>query len=219
MIELIDINKSFGKKNGRVIALNGINLFVSKGEMIAIMGKSGSGKSTLINIIGGLVMADSGEYWFNGELMNIKNRKELTLFRRNQIGFIIQDFALVDELNVYQNIAIPLIYRGCSKKEIKDKIINCLKQLDMEDKIKAYPFELSGGERQRVAIARAMVKEPEIILADEPTGALDEYNGKNVMQILRRLNNYGITIIIVTHDKSIADKCDRIISISDGKNI
>lgn len=216
IIELKDIHKTFGKKEAAVEALKGISLTIQEGEMVAVMGKSGSGKSTLLNILGGIMSPDSGEYEYFGEQLNMGSQKVLTEFRRKEIGFVVQYFALVEDLNVFQNVALPLKYQGYSKKKIKDLVLSALKELEMEDKVKAYPTELSGGQQQRVAIARAIVKKPKVILADEPTGALDEATGDNVQEIFRQLHEKGKTIVIVTHDERVAKRCERIIHVKDG---
>lgn len=216
LIEIKDVYKSFGKKEAKVEALRGISLSVAEGEMVSVMGKSGSGKSTLLNILGGMMSYDSGEYIYAGKPVNSKNQRELTRFRRNEIGFVVQYFALVDDLNVFQNVALPLKYQGYSGSKIKRMVNEALKELEIDDKVKAYPNELSGGQQQRVAIARAIVKQPSVILADEPTGALDEATGEAVQDIFRRLNEKGKTVIIVTHDAKVAEKCGRIIRLRDG---
>ena len=212
-IELKGIRKTFGKKEALVEALRGITLTIGEGEMVAIMGKSGSGKSTLLNILGGMMSVDSGEYLYDGKAVNFRNQRELTEFRRNEVGFVVQYFALADDLNVFQNVALPLKYQGIPRKKMKQMVRNALQQLGIADKEKAYPSELSGGQQQRVAIARAVVKQPNVILADEPTGALDEATGEN---IFRQLNESGITVIVVTHDRKVAENCDRIIFVKDG---
>ncbi len=218
MIRIETVVKTFGKgkKEAVVEALRGISLSIQEGEMAAVMGKSGSGKSTLLNILGGMMSADSGTYLYDGKEVNFKSQKELVRFRRNEIGFILQYFALVDDLNVFRNVALPLKYQGYSRKKVKKMVMEALTDLGIEDKAKAYPAELSGGQQQRVAIARAVVKSPRVILADEPTGALDEATGEEVQKIFRRLNEKGKTVIIVTHDAKVAQKCDRIIHVKDG---
>ena len=217
IIELKKIEKEYGNNNNKVNALRGIDFLVNEGEFIAIMGPSGSGKSTLLNIIGFLDRATKGKYYFKGELVEALNDKELSELRNKNIGFVVQNFALIDDYTVFQNIKVPLDYTKLSRSEKKKRINDTLKKLNIENKKDKYPNELSGGQNQRVAIARALVNNPEIILADEPTGALDRKTGKEVMDILRTLNKEGKTVIIITHDKIIADMCDKIIEIEDGK--
>ena len=216
MIELLEVKKAFGKKEARVEALRGVSLSIQEGEMAAVMGKSGSGKSTLLNILGGMMSIDSGVYSYDGQPIDFKNQRELARFRRDEIGFVVQYFALAEDLNVFQNVALPLKYQGRSQKEIKERVMAALQELGMEGKAKAYPSELSGGQQQRAAIARAVVKEPRLILADEPTGALDEATGEEVQGIFHRLNEKGKTILIVTHDAQVAGHCQRIIRMKDG---
>lgn len=216
MIELRNIYKTFGKKEAQVEALRGISVSVREGEMVAVMGKSGSGKSTLLNILGGMMSFDHGEYLYGGKPVNFKSQRELTRFRRNEIGFVLQYFALVEELNVFQNVALPLKYQGMPSKKIRAKVMDTLQELGISDKAKSYPSELSGGQQQRTAIARAIVKQPRVILADEPTGALDETTGEEVQGIFGELNNQGKTIIIVTHDAKVAGNCERRIFLRDG---
>ncbi|MGG7076540.1 ABC transporter ATP-binding protein [Clostridium sardiniense] len=218
-IELKNIIKKYGKDDSTVIALNGLDLFIDKGDMVAIIGKSGSGKSTLLNILGGLITFDEGEYIFNNKKINGSKGKELVKFRRENISFIVQDFALINNMTVFDNIALPLEYQKISKKEIKRRVLEVLEQLDIKEKAYKYPNEISGGQAQRVAIARAIVKNPELILADEPTGALDQKTGDKVIEILKDLNMRGKTIIIVTHDLNIAESCKKIIHVQDGKII
>lgn len=217
LIEMNNIKKKYGKDEGELYALRGINLSVERGEMVAIMGPSGSGKSTLLNIIGLLDVESYGEYKFQNESVNKLSEKQLSSYRNKYIGFVVQNFALIDDYTVFENIEVPLIYSKVNKKKRKESIINTLKKLGIEDKKDKLPKQLSGGQNQRVAIARALVNDPEIILADEPTGALDKENGEEVMNILSKLNKEGKTIIIITHDKDIAKKCKRIIYIEDGK--
>ncbi|NLK94839.1 MAG: ABC transporter ATP-binding protein [Clostridiales bacterium] len=216
ILELKNIVKDYGKGEGLVTALRNVNLSINKGEMIAIMGPSGSGKSTLLNILGFLDKPTSGEYLFEGE--NVKNFKEnhLAKYRNEKIGFVVQNFALIDDYTVYQNINIPLDYGKIKKSEREVRIKKIVEKVGLSEKINKLPKELSGGQNQRVAIARALINNPEIILADEPTGALDLNTGEEIMSIFKDLNKEGKTIIIITHDKNIANKCNRIINIKDG---
>ena len=206
LLRLEHITKNFGKGDGKVAALRDISLKIDEGELVAIIGKSGSGKSTLLNIIGSLMRSDGGEYYYKNNKMDFSKERVATEFRKNKIGFI-----------VHQNVALPLKYQKRKKSEIRKKVTETLRYFEIESKIKSYPNQLSGGQKQRVAIARAVVKESEIILADEPTGALDEENGRNVMKVLKELNESGKTVIIVTHDNKIAGQCNRIIEIRDGE--
>lgn len=219
LLKMNQVSKSFGKKDAVVHALDDVSVEIEKGEYVAIMGKSGSGKSTLLNIMGGLMGMDSGEIIYNGEPLDFSKRKVLTHYRRNEVGFIIQYFALIDDMTVYENIALSLRYKNYSKKKSKKIIYSTLEELGIAEKAKAFPNELSGGQQQRVAIARAIVKEPQIILADEPTGALDEANEQEVMNLFKNLNEKGITIVLVTHDDFVASCCDRTIHLRDGKVI
>lgn len=217
MIELKDVYKYYGSGESIVKALDGVNLHIKQGEMIAIIGKSGSGKSTLLNILGGLDNVTKGNYLFNNTKVPLSNQKKLSIFRKKNIGFIVQYFALIDDMNVFENVSLPLKYNRYTKKQIKEKVDQILNELDIKDKIYKFPHELSGGQKQRVAIARAIISEPKVILADEPTGALDEETEKSIMDIFRKLNKLGKTIVIVTHDAKIANNCNRIIRLSDGK--
>lgn len=216
MISMNKVCKQFGKGDATVYALRGVTLDINEGEMVAIIGKSGSGKSTLLNVIGGMASMNTGSYVYKGKRVETMSQNELTGFRRDEIGYVVQYFALIDDMTVFQNVAVPLKYKGYSKKKIKDMVMNSLEELGIADKAKSYPTELSGGQQQRVAIARAIVKEPSLILADEPTGALDEATGIEVQNIFRELNNKGKTVIIVTHDNKVAQKCDRTIRLKDG---
>ncbi|MBN1053554.1 ABC transporter ATP-binding protein [Clostridium botulinum] len=217
VIGLKDIKKIYGKKDYETVALQSINLEISEGESIAIMGTSGSGKSTLLNILGCLDTQTSGSYFFNGNSINTFKEKELAKLRNSSFGFIVQSFALIDDFTVYENVVIPLDYSKNKKK--KSEVINLLKKLGIDEKINKTPKELSGGQCQRVAIARALVNDPEVILADEPTGSLDGRTGQEIMNILLDLNKKGKTLIIVTHDLNIAKQCHRIVNIVDGKII
>ena len=199
--------------------MNEFNLSVNTGEMVAIMGKSGSGKSTVLNIISGIESADSGRYIFKGNDMSKVSGDKMTVFRRENIGFVLQHFALIENNSVFKNIALPLYLKHESKNVIKGKVLELAKDLEIENKLDKKPKQLSGGEAQRVAIARAIINQPSLILADEPTGALDENTGLKIMQIFRKLHQKGHTFIIVTHDSSVAEMCDRTIKIKDGKNV
>ena len=186
-IEAKGIHKTFGKGDGAVHALRGASLSVDKGEMVAVMGKSGSGKSTLLNILGGLMTMDEGELYVGGKPVNFRKKKFLLNYRRKEVGFVVQYFALIDDMNIYRNVSLPLKYQGMSGGKIRKRTGRMLEKLGIADKAKAYPSELSGGQQQRAAIARALVKDATIILADEPTGALDEETGVEVMELLREL--------------------------------
>lgn len=217
MLKLTGIQKTFGKKDARVEALRGVDMEIHRGEMVAIMGKSGSGKSTLLNICGALMKPDQGEYRFDGKLLDLDKQKILTKMRKDHIGFVVQYFALIEDMNVFENVALPLRYQKLHRREIRSRVTETLKLLEIEDKIKSYPDELSGGQQQRVAIARAIVKNPQLLLADEPTGALDEATGESVMEVFEQIHRMGKTLIIVTHDEKVADQCDRIIYLRDGR--
>lgn len=216
IIKLKNINKIYGKNDSELTALKNINLNIQKGEFIAIMGHSGSGKSTLLNVIGCMDIPTDGEYYLNNKLINNLSNNELSKIRNTTISFVFQHFALIKEYSVYDNIELPLTYRKISIKEKKDLILNYSRKLDIDDKLSKKPTELSGGQQQRVAICRALVSNAEIILADEPTGALDSNTGKSILELLKELNKEGKTIIIVTHDAKIASYCDRTIIINDG---
>lgn len=219
LIKLVNIKKIYGKNDSAFCAVNGISTTINRGDMIAIMGTSGSGKSTLLNIIGCLDKSTDGEYILNDKNINSYSNNELALLRNKTFGFIVQYFALIDDYSVLENVIIPLEYSKASKKEKRETVVEFLKVLGIEDKIDRLPRELSGGQNQRVAIARAIVNNPEIILADEPTGALDRKTSQEIMSILKKLNEIGKTIIIVTHDENIANQCNRILKIEDGKII
>lgn len=217
LIEVKNIKKFFGENDNRVEALRGVDLKVEEGDMIAIMGPSGSGKSTLLNILGFLDKATEGEYYFDDKDVSKLKDKELAEFRNKYIGFVVQNFALIEDYTVSKNISLPLDYVKISSKEKKERIEGLLKMMRIEDKGKRLPKELSGGQNQRVAIARALVNNPKVILADEPTGALDSKNGQEVMKIFKRLNEKGKTIIVITHDEKVASMCKKTIYIEDGK--
>ena len=218
-IEAKNIHKTFGKGDAAVHALRGASLSVDKGEMVAVRGQSGSGKSTLLNILGGLMTMDEGELRVGGKKVDFRKKKYLLNYRRREVGFVVQYFALIDDMNVYKNVSLPLRYQGIPRAKIRQRTTKMLRNLGIEEKAKAYPGELSGGQQQRAAIARALVKNAKIILADEPTGALDEDTGNDVMKLFQRLKMKDRAIIIVTHDSKVAEYCDRIVYLRDGANV
>ncbi|APH17746.1 ABC transporter ATP-binding protein [Clostridium botulinum] len=220
LIELKEIKKVYGKDESKVIALNKVNLSIKKGEMIAIMGPSGCGKSTLLNIIGCIDTSTQGEYFFNGNEINGLNFNKLSKIRNKKISFIFQNFALLKDFSVLDNVMMPLHFRKMKYKEKKEKSLFYLEKLGISNLHNKKIKNLSGGQQQRVAIARALVQESDIILADEPTGALDQRNGKIIMDTLKKLNvEENKTLIIVTHDKNIANYCDKNFYMEDGKII
>ena len=218
-IEANNIHKTFGKGDAAVHALRGASLSVDKGEMVAVMGMSGSGRSTLLNILGGLMPMDEGELRVGGKKVDCRKKKYLLNYRRREGGFVVQYIALIDDMNIYKNVSLPLRYQGIPRAKIRQRTQKMLRNLGIEEKAKSYPGELSGGQQQRAAIARALVKNAKIILADEPTGALDEDTGNDVMKLFQRLKMKNRAIIIVTHDSKVAEYCDRIVYLRDGANV
>jgi putative ABC transport system ATP-binding protein len=216
MIKTTDLIKVFRTDEVETTALNRVNITVEKGEFVAIMGPSGCGKSTLLNILGLLDSPTSGQYYFNGEEVAGYKEKQRTNLRKGNIGFVFQSFNLIDELTVYENVELPLLYLKVTPAERKQKVGEVLERMKITHRRKHFPQQLSGGQQQRVAIARAVVTRPKLILADEPTGNLDSANGEEVMNLLSELNNEGTTIIMVTHSPSDADKAHRIVQLFDG---
>lgn len=215
MICMKDITKDYVVQKQVTHALRGIDISVESGEMIAIMGPSGSGKSTLLNILGGMDSATSGTYIFNGENVGKLSKDRLHRFRRENISFVFQNFALMDKYSVYENVEMPLIARNVKKR--KDIVMECLKKMRIEDQAKKCPPRLSGGQQQRCAIARALAARTPVLLADEPTGALDKKTGEDIIDCLKEFNSEGKTVFVITHDPDIAVKCGRIVFIEDGR--
>lgn len=209
ILELSNIKKRFKNGNEYTYLLDRVNLQIYEGESVAIQGKSGSGKSTLLNILAGLQHPDDGAMSFREKPISAMTTDQLANFRKVNVGFVTQRFNLLNDRNVYHNIALPLQYLKQSKKEIKKNIENVVEELEISHLIKREVNNLSGGERQRVAIARAIVKNPSILLADEPTGSLDEETEETILDIFRKLNSKGTTMVIVTHDKSVSNLCDK----------
>jgi putative ABC transport system ATP-binding protein len=216
MIILESINKSFSNGSLKTVVLSEVTLTINKGEFVAIMGSSGSGKSTLLNHIGLLEDPDSGHYWFEGSDLYHLSRSARQRFRSCYLGYIFQSFNLIDDLTVYQNVELPLIYQGIPKAERLQRVKEVLVRLELAHRQQYLPQQLSGGQQQRVAIARSLVTKPRVILADEPTGNLDSRIGIEVMNLLRELNQEGTTIIMVTHSRNHAKYCTRTIELSDG---
>lgn len=217
ILSLKNISKIYGKNDNKTIALDNIDINIEKGEIIAIMGPSGCGKSTFLNILGCIDVPTKGEYYIDDVKIDFKKLNSLSQIRNEKISFIFQNFALIKDLSVINNIMLPLKFRKISYKERLNKALKYMKELEIEDLKNKSITELSGGQQQRVAIVRALTQESEVILADEPTGALDEKNTIKIMEILKNLNRkYNKTIIIVTHDNLVASFCDKVLKMKDG---
>ena len=217
MIRIEHLSKVFRTEEVETTALNDVSLHVKRGEFVAIMGPSGCGKSTLLNIIGLLDNPTSGNYYFNGQEVGHLKEKQRTQVRKGNIGFVFQSFNLIDELNVYENVELPLIYLKKKASEKKELVTSILDRMNISHRVKHFPQQLSGGQQQRVAIARAVVAGPKLILADEPTGNLDSKNGAEVMNLLTELNQEGTTIVMVTHSQHDASYAHRVVHLFDGQ--
>ena len=217
MIRIEHLSKVFRTEEVETTALNDVSLHVKQGEFVAIMGPSGCGKSTLLNIIGLLDNPTSGNYYFNGQEVGHLKEKQRTQVRKGNIGFVFQSFNLIDELNVYENVELPLIYLKKKASEKKELVTSILDRMNISHRFKHFPQQLSGGQQQRVAIARAVVAGPKLILADEPTGNLDSKNGAEVMNLLTELNQEGTTIVMVTHSQHDASYAHRVVHLFDGQ--
>ena len=217
ILELKNVFKNYYRGKTEVPVLKDINLQVEEGEYLAIMGPSGSGKTTLMNLIGCLDVPTSGEYILAEKKINELDDNALADIRNQQIGFVFQNFHLLPKMNALDNVALPLLYAGVGQKERRERAAQALKAVGLEERMQFLPNQLSGGQCQRVAIARAMVTEPKLLLADEPTGALDTASGNQIMDIFRNLSEKGMTIIMITHEQSVAERADKICRILDGR--
>ena len=217
MIKMVNICKGYMVGDENVQVLKDINFNVDEGEFVAILGPSGSGKTTLMNIIGCMDVADTGEYYLNGQAIHTMEETDLGDIRNQEIGFIFQNYQLIPTYNIMQNIIMPLLVRGMTTAEAEDKCMDTIKLLGIDHRLRHKPSELSGGQKQRVSIARALVGEPAILLADEPTGALDRSSGQDVLKLFKRLNEMGHTIVMITHDLNVAQAATRIVHIIDGQ--
>ena len=216
MIEIKDLHKSYQMGSNSLHVLKGINFSVEAGELVAIMGSSGSGKSTLLNILGMLDEANEGSYVLDGVPIKNLNETKAAQYRNKFLGFVFQSFNLINYKTAAENVALPLYYQRMPRKERQEKAIKYLEQVGLKDLATHLPSELSGGQKQRVAIARAMAAEPKVLLADEPTGALDSKTSYEVMDLIQKINDAGNTILVVTHEPDIADMCKRIVHLKDG---
>ena len=219
MIELKDIYKIYSDGDSEIRALDGVSLNISEGEFVAIVGQSGSGKSTCMNIIGCLDVPTSGSYHLNGIDVSTMKDDELAVVRNQTLGFIFQQYNLIPKLTLLENVELPLVYRGYAPAKRKELALAALEKVGLADRYKKYPSQLSGGQQQRVSIARALAGSPRVILADEPTGALDSKTGKDVLEFLQKLNAEGTTVVMITHDNGIAAQAKRIVRIADGRII
>jgi len=216
MIKIEKLHKSYPIGQGKLHVLKGLDLHIETGAFVSIMGSSGSGKSTLLNIVGLLDGHDSGNYYLNGQLIESLNEKKAAILRNKFLGFVFQSFNLISYKNALENVALPLYYKGIGRKERQQVALQYLDKVGLKDWANHLPSELSGGQKQRVAIARALVTQPKVILADEPTGALDSTTSGSVMELLREINKGGMTVVVITHEEDIAAGTDRIVRLRDG---
>lgn len=219
MIDIKDVYKIYSDGDSEIRALDGVSLHIDEGEFVAIVGQSGSGKSTCMNIIGCLDVPTRGKYFLNGEDVSKMNEIQLSEIRNKMLGFIFQQYNLIPKLNLMENVELPLIYRGMKAEERHERAMKSLERVGLGERWSKYPSQLSGGQQQRVSIARALAGDPPVILADEPTGALDSGTGREVMNFIKKLNDEGTTIVLITHDNSIAAEAKRRVQIRDGKII
>ena len=217
MIEVKNLTKYYGKGESRFKVLDNINLKIAQGDFAVILGASGSGKSTLLNVLSGLEKADSGEVCLDGKDICSMSESERTKFRRDNVGFIFQQYNLLPKLSLMENVEVPLVYAGVPRGERRRRAAAALEQVGLGDKLRNKPNQLSGGQQQRVSIARALAGRPAVILADEPTGALDSHTGREVLKMLQELHRQGNTVVLITHDNSIAVQAQRIIRLEDGR--
>jgi putative ABC transport system ATP-binding protein len=216
MIKTVNLKKVYRTEEVETTALNNVNVNLNEGEFVAIMGPSGCGKSTLLNVVGLIDSPSDGEYYFKDEEVSGFNERRRAIIRKHNIGFIFQSFNLIDELTVYENIELPLLYLGMRSRQRKDRVMEVMENMNIVPRKNHFPQQLSGGQQQRVAVARAVVARPALILADEPTGNLDSSHGDEVMRMLTELNDTGTTILMVTHSPTYADYAHRIIHLFDG---
>jgi putative ABC transport system ATP-binding protein len=219
IIKMNNITKAYKMGSNELLVLKGVDLTIDEGDFVAILGPSGSGKSTMMNIIGCIDTKSSGEFLLDGKDIENFSEDELSRIRNNKIGFIFQKFNLLGRLSTLRNVEIPLLLRGESRKEAKIKALNFLEMVGLGDRVHHKPIELSGGQQQRVAIARALVGKPKLLLADEPTGNLDQASGKEIMTLFKSLNEAGNTIVMITHDEHVASIAKRVVRVLDGKII
>lgn len=217
IIELTDIYKIYSDGDSEVRALDGVSLAVNRGEFVAIVGASGSGKSTCMNIIGCLDIPTKGTYMLHGTDVSTMGDYELARVRNKELGFVFQQYNLIPKLNLLENVELPLVYRGLAPEERKRRAMEALERVGLAQRYQKFPSQLSGGQQQRVSIARALAGTPPVILADEPTGALDSKTGKDVLEFLKTLHKDGTTIVLITHDNSIAEQIPRVVRLQDGK--